>query len=582
MFLVFGTAQAQTSSGTISGRVVDPTGAAMAGVEVKLINQETQDSRVFKTTSAGEFVFTEVQPGTFSLSAKAAGFKQFERKDLHLTASESLADGDLKLTVGAVSETVEVTAVGASVETASAERSGLLDNKQIMDLMARGRDVMALLQVMPGVINDATGSDVLGQFGTPTTEGVRNNYNSLNIDGISGNTARGRTAESPINMDAIAEVKVLTNSYTAEYGTASGAVINLVTRSGGQQFHGGAYYYSRNEDFNADNFFNNRAVPYVPRPRYRFNTVGYNFGGPIYIPRHFNANKQKLFFYFSQEIDPNTTPNSIANLTMPTALERQGNFSQSYKNATTLYPLKDPTTGAPFPGNIIPASRFDPNASKLLGIFPLPNATNTAVTNFAYNYQVAGSENQPVLQEILKVDYVISDKAKAWFRASGFSSDNSGLNSPAIDNKWLVPVDYQQTMPNLGANFTYIFSPTLVNEFTFGMNLWTEDQLLSKTNLAAYQRANYGINIPQSYPKDNPDGPDPGNVLRRRHRGRVGHLRWPVSDGGRFHFVYHQRRRQQGVEQSRIQGRRALGARSVQSVSPGGRQQLSRQLRFPD
>ena len=497
----------QTSSGTISGRVLDPSGQSVAGAEVRLINQELKDSRPFTSTATGDFVFTEVQPGTYLIQVKMAGFKQFEKTDIELTANGRLSVGDLKLQIGSVSETVEVKAEGAMVEATSAERTGLLDSKQIMDLQARGRDVMALLQVLPGVVNDATGSDVLGQFSTPTMEGVRNNYNSLNIDGISGNTARGRTAESPINMDAIAEVKVLTNSYDAEYGTASGGVINLVTRGGTQYFHGGAYYYSRNEDFNANNFFNNRAVPFVPRPRYRFNTVGYNFGGPIYIPKHFNVNKQKLFFFFSQEIDPNQTPNSISNFTMPTALERQGNFSQSYKNATTLYTVKDPTTGQPFPGNIVPASRIDPNSSKLLSVFPLPNATNTAVTNFAYNFQIAGSEDQPVLQEILKVDYNISEKAKAWFRASGFSSDNTGLTSPAINNKWgPSPVDYQQTMPNLGANFTYIFSPTLVNEATFGMNLWTEDQLLSQSGQAAYQRATYGINISQTYPQDNPLG----------------------------------------------------------------------------
>jgi len=498
-------AAAQTSSGTIRGSVVDASGKTIPGAQVSLTNQNTKDLRVLTTGENGEFVFTEVQPGVFTLSAKASGFKQLDKTGVHLTASDNINIGELRLQIGNVTETIEVKAEGAIVQTETADRTGLLDNQQVMDLMARGRDVMALLQVLPGVVNDSTGSDVLGQFATPTMEGVRNNYNSLNIDGISGNTARGRTAESPINMDAIAEVKVLTNSYGAEFGTASGGVINLVTRSGTQMFHGGAYYYSRNEDFNADNFFNNRQG--IARPRYRYNTVGYNLGGPIYIPGHFNRNKQKLFFFFSQEIDPNQTPNSTSNFTVPTALERQGDFSQSLKNATTPYVVNDPLTKAPFPGNVVPASRFDANAAKLLNIFPMPNATNVAVTKYAYNFQIGGSERQPVLQEILKVDYNISEKMKAWFRASGFTSDNTGLNSPAINNKWgPAPVDYQQTMPNLGANFTYIFSTTLVNEATFGLNLWTEDQLLTKDGIASYQRATYGINIPQSYPSDNPLG----------------------------------------------------------------------------
>jgi hypothetical protein len=505
---------AQTSSGTIAGRVLDPTAAAIAGAEVQLVNQATRDSRSLITTASGDFVFTNVQPGTFNLTVKAAGFKQYEQKDLHLAASENISTGELRLQVGELSETIEVTAMGATVQGASSERSALLDSKQITNLMARGRDVMALLQLLPGVVNDATGSDTLGQFSTPTMQGVRQYYNSVNIDGISGNTARGRTAESPINMDAIAEVKVLTNSYPAEYGTASGGVINIVTRGGSQEFHGSAYYYNRNEAFNANNFFNNRQG--IARQRYRYNTTGYNIGGPIYWPNRFNSNKQKLFFFFSQEILPNQSPNSLRNFTVPTQLERQGDFSQSVNTTGQPIFIKDPLLGLPctatdkrgcFPGNIIPSSRIDPNSAKLLSIFPLPNATNTAVTKYAYNFQIAGSEDLPVKQEILRVDYNISNKARLWVRASGFSSHNTGLTSPAINNQWgPADVDYAQTMPNIGGNFTYIFTPTLINEVTFGMNRWTEKQLLSSDALAAYQRATYNVNIKQSYPTDNPLG----------------------------------------------------------------------------
>jgi outer membrane receptor protein involved in Fe transport len=496
---------AQSSTCTISGRVLDTSSGAVPGAEVRLINRSTKDSRVFATTAAGDFVFTDVPPGGYDLAVKAAGFKQFEKSGINLAASDVVSVGDIRLQLGEVSETVQVPANAAKIETASGERSALLDSKQITDLMARGRDVMALLQILPGVANDATGSETLGQFTTPTMDGVRQQFNNLNIDGISGNTARGSNAQSPINMDAIAEVKVLANSYPAEYGTASGGVINIVTKSGTQEFHGGAYYYNRNEAFNANNFFNNRQG--IARQRYRYNTTGWNLGGPVYWPRHFNANKQKLFFFFSQEVLPNQSPNSLRNYTVPTALERQGNFSQSVNTKGQLITVKDPLSGQPFPGNIIPANRIDPNSSKLLSIFPLPNATNTAVTNFAYNFQIAGSEDLPVKQELLRMDYNISDKARLWMRASGFSSDNTGLTSAAISNQWgPAPVDYSQTMPNLGANFTYVFTPTLINEATFGMNLWTEQQRLSQAALAAYQRATYGINIAQTFPKDNPLG----------------------------------------------------------------------------
>ncbi len=500
-----GMVQGQSSTGTISGRVVDSSGAAVAGAEVRVINENDRQVRAFSSSTNGEFAFPELGPGAYTVSVRAKGFKQTEKTGLQLAASDSLNAGTIRLEVGAVTETIEVKAQGAVVETTSGDRSALLDSKEISDLMARGRDVMAMLQVLPGVINDATGSDVLGQFSTPTMDGMRSNYNSLTVDGISGNTARGGNAQSPINLDAIQEVKVQMNSYPAEVGPSASGSIQIVTKSGSPTFHGGLYYYSRNEDFNANNFFNNRQG--LARQRYRYNTVGEDLSGPIYIPKHFNTGKQKLFFFFSQEIDPNTTPNSISNFTVPTALERQGDFSQSYKSAGALYAVKDPTTGAPFPNNAIPQSRMDPNSAKLLSVFPLPNATNVAITKYAYNFQIAGSEDQPVRQEILKVDYNASSKMKWWFRASGFKSDNTGLTSPAINNKWgPSPVDYQQTMPNLGASMTYIFSPTVVNELLVGMNLWTETQVLSKTQLAAYQRATYGINIPQTYPADNPLG----------------------------------------------------------------------------
>lgn len=484
----------QSSSATISGRVVDSSGAAIAGAEVRAINQVDKNTRTFSTSASGDFLFPNLEPGAYTLIAKAAGFKQYERKDLILSASDRLAAGDLKLEVGAITETVEITSQAAPVQTASAERSGLLDSKQVMELMARGRDVMALLQILPGVVDDNTGSDTLGQYSTPTMSGTRSFYNSLNIDGISGNTARGRTAESPLNMDAISEVKVLQNSYTAEYGPSAGGVIQLVTKSGTQSFHGGAYYYNRNEAFNANTFFNNRSG--VKTQRYRYNTVGVNIGGPIYIPNHFNSSKQKLFFFFSTEILPNQSPNTLSYFNVPTAAERQGIFSRT---------IKDPLTpGLNFPSvngiTTIPSNRIDPNSSKLLSIFPLPNTVDSRG-----NYFIAGSEDLPVKQAILKVDYNRSDKNRMWFRVTGYSSENTGRTSPAISNQWgLADVTYAQTMPQMGYKLTTIFTANLINEVTFGMNLWTEDQKLTDKGLAAYQRATYGINIAQTYPKNNP------------------------------------------------------------------------------
>ena len=546
--LAVGSAWAQSSSGTVAGRVIDSSGAAIAGADVQLTEQTTQDTRKVSSAADGDFLFSNVQPGTFTVTIRAAGFKRLDKSDINLTASDRLAIGDLRLEVGTITETVEVKAEGAQVKTASSEHAGLLDSKQITDLMARGRDVMALLQLLPGAVDDNTGSDTLGQFSTPTMDGTRSFYNALNIDGISGNTARGRTAESPINMDAIAEVKVLANTYTAESGTAAGAVINIVTKSGTQQFHGGAYYYNRNEAFNANNFFNNRQG--IARQRYRYNTEGSNLGGPIYIPGHFNTNKQKLFFFFSQEYLPNQQPNSIANFTVPTALERAGDFSQSFKSKGVFYAVKDPTTGARVPEQHYPRQ---PDRSELVEAAEhLPAAQRDQHRDHEFRLQLPDRRQRrhSGKEETLRVEYNRSEKARMWFKVSGYSSNNTGRTSAAISNQWgLADVDYPQTMPQLGTNFTYIFSPTLINEATLGMNLWTESQLLSDKGWPPISAP-----LTESNSAELSEGqsarPAAGDVVRRSHQPGAGHLRRPLPHGGRFDGFQLQRQRHQDLGQS--------------------------------
>src|SRR5215831_6649841 len=303
---------AQSTTGTIDGRVLDQTGQAIPGATVTLTRQETGDIRTFTTEPTGEFVFTSIQPGNYDLSVKAQGFKAFDKKGIALSASDHISAGDLKLQVGSVSESVEVTADTATVQIVSSERSAVLDSTQVTNLMSRGRDVMALLVILPGVVNDGEGNDSFGVFNSPAAiSGTRGVYGGMNMDGISGNTRSGDHLDTPTNMDTIAEVKVLANTYQAEYGKGAGGIINLVTKSGKRDFFGTAYYYNRNDAFNANNFFSNRQGN--QRGRYRYNTVGGNIGGPVYIPGKFNRDRQKLFFFFAQEYLPNQTPNGPRN-----------------------------------------------------------------------------------------------------------------------------------------------------------------------------------------------------------------------------------------------------------------------------
>jgi hypothetical protein len=509
--LVFaGIAAAQSSSGVISGRVLDSSGLGVANAPVTLMNPLTAAIWSETTAATGEFTFTGLQPGTYNLQVKAPGFKTLEKTGLALSASERLSAGTLVPEIGSTSESIEVKSDVTPVQTTSSERSALLDTRQVNLLMTKGRDLMGLLVVMPGVVNDSEGGDRLGVFKSPSSiSGTRGAYGGMNIDGISGNTRSGDNMDTPMNIDAVAEVKVLSSNYQAEYGKAAGGIINIVTKGGSQQFHGLAYFYNRNEAYNANNFFNN--MQGLQRPRYRYNTFGSNLGGPIFIPGKFNRDRHKLFFFFSQEYIPVETPNGPRNYTVPTALERAGNFSQSRVTnaAGTPVVVNDPfnrdATGKaiPFPNNIVPSNRIDPNMQKMLNIFPMPN---TLGPNRAYNLQLLDTLQQPTSQESLRVDYNISQNVRAFFRGTTMATHNKGPASTVNRYAWMKEsvVDYATTGPNLGGNVTWTISPTLVHETVFGYARWTEDQTYDANWLPLVQRDKLGINLPQQFPKQNP------------------------------------------------------------------------------
>ena len=501
-----GAAMGQSSSGGISGRVLDPSGQAVPGAAITLTKPDTGETRTFTSDAAGDFIFTSIQPGVYDLSVRALGFKNLEKKGLAVSASERFAAGDLRLQVGAVSESVEVISSSAPIQSASSERSALLDSSQVTNLMSRGRDVMGLLITLPGVVNDGEGSDSFGVANAPAAiSGTRGVYGAMNIDGISGNSRDGGRHDSPTNMDTIAEVRVLANTYQAEYGKGAGGIINVVTKSGTKRFHGAAYYYNRNEAFNANNFFSNRQGN--QRGRYRYNTLGGNLGGPIYIPGKFNTDKQKLFFFFSQEYLPNQSPNGPRNYTVPTALERLGDFSQSFDRNGKLITITDPLSKSPFAGNVIPKNRIDPNIQKQLNIFPLPNyAGGKTASGTGFNFQISDLLNKQAHNEFLKVDYNISQNVRAYVRGSTGRTHNKGPASTVNRYPWMrdANVDYTLTFPNVGGTVTWIVTPTLVHETTIGWNGWTEDQLYDPTWLAKLQRDKVGLTFGQLYPNSNP------------------------------------------------------------------------------
>ncbi|MGB7189665.1 MAG: carboxypeptidase regulatory-like domain-containing protein [Acidobacteriaceae bacterium] len=522
LFSLFGgTAHAQTSSATISGYIVDQSKAVVPNAQVRLVNQATGVAVAARSNAKGAFIFPDVQPGTFEITVDAKGYKRLVKRDLVLTAQERLSAGTLQLQVGSVTQSVVVTAAVTPVQTTSSEISGELDTKQLDNLLSVGRNFMGMLQTIPGVVGGDTGD--LGTSGTPTINGQRNVNNSSTVDGVSGSPRGGDKVDTPPNLDAIQEVKVLTANYQAEYGAGTaGPVINIVTKSGTRHFHGTAYYYIRNEAFNANDWFNNYQGQ--KRPEYRYNDLGGNIGGPAYWPGHFNTGKSKLFFFFSMEYLPNKAPEGLKYYTVPTALERQGDFSQSYaQGKTDPNPATDyinikmpgaasstcPTTGTAgdhsgcYPGNKLPAGAINTQMQALLNVLPMPNYSNMAISAGKYNYITNYIGNNPVNQEIFRVDYNPTEKMHMFFRGEFMTVNEDKYSSPANKLPWLMRVNYQTSHPNLAYDMTYAFSPTLLNELTIGTSGFGETQLYNNADLAKATKSANGYNIGQLYPANN-------------------------------------------------------------------------------
>jgi hypothetical protein len=511
-FLVHRVTTGQGLTGQISGTVLDSSSKAMAEGLVTLTNSLNAERRVARTSQSGDFLFTEVLPGTFSLSIEAPGFGKYVQTGIGLSASERRVLEPIVLQVSAVTGTVSVEANAAPLQTESSERSELLDLHEIQEMSLKGRDYLAMLQLLPGVVDTALTSREAP--GVSTLQGLyfngtRQGSINLTLDGVSTmDTGGGTGPYFEPSIDAIAEVKVLMTNYQAEYGRTSGGVITTVTKSGSKDFHGGAYYYFRNEDLNANEFFDNSTG--LPRPTYRYNYPGYFLGGPVLFPRSsLNRNRDKLFFFWSEEFLAREYPTSLSYQTFPTALERAGNFSQSTGQNGKLIVVRDPLSSAPFPGNIVPANRIDANGQALLNLFPLPGAFDPTHT---YNTVVQDTIRQPRNDQVLRMDWNISPGTLFYVRGIKDREEKQGgfgwtLSSPAWPQ---LPIDYIIASEGIVSTLIHTFSPSRVNELTFGVNRgYATAGALTPQDLAANSRSALHLNLPQFYPQSNPLGVAP-------------------------------------------------------------------------
>ncbi len=481
----------QTVSSSLIGTVVDPADAAVANAPVTLTDTETKNTRTANTDNQGTYRFLSIDPGNYTLTVKATGFKSETQTGIVIAASETHNGGKMVLQLGSVSDSISVTAEVAQVQLSSSEKSQTVDSNQLEELTLKGRDLFGYMKLVPGVIDTSNSRDVTspGAIGGITINGNTSAKN-FTVDGITDmDTGSNGTLHYEPNLDSIQELKVLASNYQAEFGRNSGGTITVVTKNGTQQFHGSGAWNHRHEEFNADSWANNHTIKNgaaTPRVPYRFNVETYSIGGPAYIPKLANKDKKRLFFFVSQEYTGQFVAGSTQKLFMPTAAERLGDFSADQGNSNgnpTVLKLLDPANNnAQFTNNIIPSSRINPVGQALLNFFPLPNYTPTISGDlFINNYTEQGSAPHPRRNDVVRIDTYVTSKISGYFRwindhddmsvlFSGvpFSGNPAGRASglPAMAN-----VDHPNPGHGYSWSSTQTLTPTLVNEVTVA-NSW--------------------------------------------------------------------------------------------------------------
>ena len=445
---------AQVARGTLNGRVTDDSGAIVVGAQVVAHDNATGAEYKAVSDSAGEYTIPFLNPGTYTVKITYAGFKSFNKTGLVVDANEHVR-ADAALAVGGASEEVSVAADSPLLETSMASTGQVLDTQDIENIPVNGRTPLILGQLAYGAIS--TGNP---QFNHPfdnsgpssvSLGGGASKKNEILMDGAPDGGSDGTLAYSP-PMDSVAEVKVETFQADAAYGHTSGGTINQLTRSGTNSYHGSLYEYNQISALADTPWFTK--FKNQKKSVTRFNQYGGTIGGPLSIPKVYNA-KDRLFFFFSFEGIQDNTPSPTL-ITVPTAAERSGDFSALLNLAKPVV-IYDPTTAtvqggkivrSPFQGNIIPANRLDPVAMKLMSFFPNPNTTASAADG-ENNYYYPGNSTDSFDSELGRVDVNLGTKNKLYttfrhnyrYHASGNAFNNIATGSILIQPNWGATVD---------------------------------------------------------------------------------------------------------------------------------------------
>jgi hypothetical protein len=531
----------QETAATITGRVTDATGAVIAGASVVITNQDNGAERRVRTGDEGSYVAAPLVPGRYTVMVEGTGFKKYVQKDMVLNVSDR-RQLNITLEAGLQTEVVTITGAAPLVQDSSTGQ-GLISGTQILEMPLNNRNFLKLTELVPGVSSSLADEASFGltSLADISINGMRRNSVNYLVDGVS-NTDVGSniTLLSTPTIDSIQEFKILTSNYTAEFGRSSGGVVTIVTKGGEKNFHSSLYEFLRNDALSANSFFNNRlgrnadGSPKAEVPTLRYNNFGGTISGPVVLPKKlfgpfaYNENRQRTFFFFSEEVRRIKRGTTDSAQTVPSQAQRSGNFSANlgallYRQpngmsgtAVTATPLMVTDTngktiqaqanmifradGRAYAGNIIPDSDanrdISPLAKALISAYPLP-------TNGANGFTFIPVNINNTRQEALRIDHILNDNHRIFGRYTRDLSETqeagglfTNINLPNI-----ATTDTRVPGRVLAISLTDVLSPRLVNEATYNYSSNRIDSRL----IGRGRRSDYPGSeaIPQAFPENN-------------------------------------------------------------------------------
>jgi len=485
VFFAIGVHAQLATTTSLVGTVTDSSGKLIPNAKVTATETRTLDKYNTTTNGQGNYTFEFVRVGTYSVTVELTGFQRVTKTGIIVDIDQTVRT-DILLPVGAVNQSVTVEAIVSAIKTDDASISEILSTRVVAETPLSVRDAMGLATTTPGVLLGIKSSAT----GTPPGEdfngaGTREIQNEMSIDGISiMNNLITTTPVQPI-IEAIQEVEIQTGTYSAQYGSYLGVHINMITKSGTNQIHGSLFEFLRNQVLDARTFFTlpTPANPTAAKPPLRQNQFGVEIDGPIVIPKLYNGRNRSFFMasYGGYRLDQSATSLSTS---MPAAFFT-GNFSGVPTGSITGGAIKDPLTGLPFPGNIIPTSRISPVALKLQAYYPA-----TDLPGLASNYSVPVPTTINTNQTVDRIDQNIGDKVRLYARADD-QYENVFGGSAIPTNAATTPV----TVSNYSVGYTQTLTPNLVNDLRVGRN-FLSTATLNPFSVAANKNAGTALGIP--------------------------------------------------------------------------------------